>query len=209
MNLAQVMARSGLRPDDCTVVTHDPAALHLARAARVRGIALAPAMPVDADAVFATPAELLAWLRRHLQLSGRAWPIATVGGLVFRGDEALFVRTAKWSNKWGTPGGKIDYGEPFHDAFLREVREETGLLARDPRLVLVDEAIEDPDFFSPRHFLLLNLVARCDLGEVRLNHELLDGRFMSLTTALALDLNRPTRVLIEHLLAHPNEVPVP
>jgi ADP-ribose pyrophosphatase YjhB (NUDIX family) len=209
LRLEERLAQAGLRKDDCSVVTNDRTALLLARGARVRGIALSPTLAQEAELTFATKNELLDWVRRQLQIGARHWPVATVGGLVFRGDEAFFVRTAKWSNKWGTPGGKIEYGEPFRSAFLREIREETGLSAREPRLVFVDEGLEDPDFMHPRHFIFLNLCARYDFGEVRLNHELLEGRWLSLPRAAALELNRPTRALIEYLHAHPNEVPAP
>jgi 8-oxo-dGTP pyrophosphatase MutT (NUDIX family) len=33
---------------------------------------------------------------------------------------------------WVTPGGSLDAGESFEDALLREIREETGLVLREP-----------------------------------------------------------------------------
>ena len=39
-------------------------------------------------------------------------PLATVGALIFNGaGEVLMIRTHKWSNLWGIPGGKIKWGE--------------------------------------------------------------------------------------------------
>src|SRR5208283_5235208 len=39
-------------------------------------------------------------------------PLATVGGLIFNeAGEVLMIRTHKWSNLWGIPGGKIKWGE--------------------------------------------------------------------------------------------------
>ena len=44
-------------------------------------------------------------------------PIVTVGGLIFNGaGEVLMIRTHKWSNLWGIPGGKIKWGETSVDA---------------------------------------------------------------------------------------------
>ena len=55
-------------------------------------------------------------------------PIVTVGGLIFNGaGEVLMIRTHKWSNLWGIPGGKIKWGEPSVAALQREIEEETNL----------------------------------------------------------------------------------
>jgi ADP-ribose pyrophosphatase YjhB (NUDIX family) len=209
---ASILRREGLSPDDCTLLGTTPEAHSAARQARVRFARVRtaadwePAWPLDAD--FADLAEALEWFRRHAQLERCGWPIATVGGLVFRPDgKAFFVRTAKWSGKWGTPGGKIDYGESHVAAFVREIREETGLETDAPKLVLVQEAVEDPDFHKPRHFLLLNLVGRTGQTGTVLNHESLEGRWMDLDEALACDLNRPTLHLVRHLLDHPGDLP--
>lgn len=146
-------------------------------------------------------AEACRWLQAQSQLETCAWPIATVGGLVFRPDgRALFVRTAKWSGTWGVPGGKIDHGETHLHAFAREILEETGLQVDNVRLVLVQDSINEPQFYRNRHFLLLNYVAEVDgTSEVRLNHESLEFGWFHLEEASTLDLNRPTRQLLEQL----------
>ena len=47
-------------------------------------------------------------------------PLATVGALIFNGaGEVLMIRTHKWSNLWGIPGGKIKWGEPSEAALRR------------------------------------------------------------------------------------------
>jgi nucleoside triphosphatase len=203
--LPLLIAQAGLAPDDCLMLgdmVHD---LDAARAARVRACAVLHGYTAEAelrahhpDEVWADLRQAEEWLVRHLSLDGRAWPIATVGGLAFRGDgRAYFVRTAKWSGTWGTPGGKIDYGEGHLEAFVREVREETGLEVVEPRLVVVQDAIEEPEFVRPRHFLLLNLVGRVSGGQERLNHESLEGGWYTMDEASELALNRPTRVLVD------------
>jgi len=203
--IRSLLSERSLVPDDCTLAGFTAAAYDAARAARVRfarlsdGAAWPQDRPLEHD--FAGIPQLEAWFSQMLHLERGRWPIATVGGLVFREDgRALFVRTPKWSGRWGTPGGKIEYGEGHLDAFVREIAEETGLVATEPRVVLVQEALEDPDFVKKRHFLLVNLVARTATAEVRLNHESVESGWFSLRESLALDLNRPTRLLVEHLL---------
>lgn len=204
--VAKVVATSSASPDEILFLLSDPSHLVAARAARVRACAVEPdaarrILWTGIDELWPNVQAALRWLDRQIQLEARAWPIATVGGLVFRSDDAaFFVRTAKWDGTWGVPGGKIEYGERHEDAFAREIREETDLSVSDVRLVLVQDAIEEPEFHRPRHFLLLNYTARTLSDSVRLNHESLEGGWFQLREALELRLNRPTRALVEHVL---------
>ena len=55
-------------------------------------------------------------------------PVVTVGALIFDGaGRVLMVRTHKWSNLWGIPGGKTKFGETSEAALRREIKEETDL----------------------------------------------------------------------------------
>jgi ADP-ribose pyrophosphatase YjhB (NUDIX family) len=147
---------------------------------------------------------MAAHLREEAELERDRAPIATVGGLAFDGGgRCLLIRTAKWSGLWGTPGGKLRYREPMAAGFAREVREETGLEVVDVRFALAQDSIDHPQFFRPRHFVLLNFVGRVAGGEVRLNYEADECAWVSLREARQLELNEPTRVLVEHVAAHP------
>jgi phosphoglycolate phosphatase-like HAD superfamily hydrolase/ADP-ribose pyrophosphatase YjhB (NUDIX family) len=126
-------------------------------------------------------------------------PVSTVGGLAFNDDgQLLLVRTNKWSDLWGIPGGKIEWGEPSETALRREMQEETGLAVTDVEFVMVQDAINPPEFYKPAHFLLLNYTCRArGRQSVRLNSEAQEFRWLSFAEALALPLNGPTRVLLE------------
>ena len=203
---AGLLSREEVAPDEAFWLLSRPDQIPAARAARVRACAVEPEPArrpawVGCDEIWDDPPSALRWLDRQLQLEARAWPVATVGGLVFRADgRALFVRTAKWSGTWGVPGGKIDYGESCEDAFRREIREETGLEATEVRLAMVQDAIEEPEFHRPRHFVLLNYTARTVTESVKINHESLEWGWFTPAESLALGLNRPTRVLVQRLL---------
>jgi phosphoglycolate phosphatase-like HAD superfamily hydrolase/ADP-ribose pyrophosphatase YjhB (NUDIX family) len=134
-------------------------------------------------------------------------PIATVGALIFNdADEVLMIRTQKWSGRWGIPGGKIKWGEPSEAALRRELKEETNLDIADIRFVLVQDCIHSPEFYRDAHFLLLNYTCRCTgAPAVRLNDEAQEFRWVTPAAALAMDLNQPTRRLLEQVLARPGE----
>jgi 8-oxo-dGTP diphosphatase len=59
--------------------------------------------------------------------------VRAAGGLITRFDdgrlEVLVVHRARYDD-WSFPKGKLDDGETFEDAALREVTEETGLVCR-------------------------------------------------------------------------------
>ena len=128
---------------------------------------------------------------------GGARPIVTVGALIDDGGgRVLMIRTHKWGNRWGIPGGKIERGESATDALRREVREETGLEVTNVEFTLVQDCIDSPEFHRPEHFLLLNYTANATTTDVRLNDEAQEFRWMSPAAALELPLNQPTRFLL-------------
>jgi phosphoglycolate phosphatase-like HAD superfamily hydrolase/ADP-ribose pyrophosphatase YjhB (NUDIX family) len=130
-------------------------------------------------------------------------PTATVGALVFnRAGEALLVRTHKWSDLWGIPGGKIKWGEPALKALRREIKEETNLAITDIEYVLVQDCIHPKEFYRDAHFILLNYRCRA-VGklDVRLNEEAREFRWVQPEQALTLPINQPTRRLLAVVLA--------
>jgi ADP-ribose pyrophosphatase YjhB (NUDIX family) len=130
-------------------------------------------------------------------------PICTVGALIRNADhQVLMVRTQKWSDLWGIPGGKIKFGEPSIDALKREIKEETNLDIADIAFAIVQDCIHSKEFYRDAHFVLLNYTCRVQgRGDVKLNDEAQEFRWVTPAQALAMSLNRPTRVLLEHVAA--------
>ncbi len=156
----------------------------------------------EPDLLFRDLAGVLGHLRRHTTEPEGA-PVATVGALLFNeAGDVLMIRTHKWSDRWGIPGGKIKRGETAEAALRREVLEETGLEIEDVRWAQVQDCIDCPEFYKRVHFLLLNYTARAVGTRVVLNDEAETHRWMAPRAALAeLELNTPTRVLLESVLA--------
>jgi phosphoglycolate phosphatase len=133
----------------------------------------------------------------------RVFPIATVGALIGNSaGQVLMVRTQKWSDLWGIPGGKIKWGEPSLDALRREIMEETGLEIERIRFVMVQDCIGSREFYREAHFVLLNYTAMARDGQrVVLNDEAREFRWLAPGEAAQLPLNQPTRTLLETVLA--------
>jgi len=126
-------------------------------------------------------------------------PIVTVGGLIYNAaGEVLMVRTHKWSNLWGIPGGKIKWGEAAEAALRREIAEETNLAVTAIEFVMVQDCIHSKEFYRDAHFVLLNYTCCCP-GQpaVKLNDEAREFRWVTAAAALQMPLNQPTRRLLQ------------
>jgi phosphoglycolate phosphatase-like HAD superfamily hydrolase/ADP-ribose pyrophosphatase YjhB (NUDIX family) len=131
--------------------------------------------------------------------SNHRQPVSTVGALIYNHDgQVLLVQTRKWYDRWGIPGGKIEFGESSEDALRRELKEETNLEVEDIRFALVQDCIQSDEFYRNEHFLLLNYTCTAtDDAAVKLNDEAQAHQWVSPAAAMALDLNGPTRHLLE------------
>ncbi|MDR0533410.1 MAG: NUDIX domain-containing protein [Verrucomicrobiales bacterium] len=158
---------------------------------------------VEPDLLFKDLLGLKNYLEHHREPE-TSTPVATVGALIVNPEgKLLMIRTYKWSNLWGIPGGKIKGGETSLDAIRREVLEETGLAIGDIKFVMVQDCIHSKEFYKPAHFLLLNYLAKTDGNhEVILNDEADEYRWLSPEEALELPLNTPSRILLDSCRAN-------
>lgn len=110
--------------------------------------------------------------------------------------EVLIVRTTKWRGSWGVPGGKLDWGESLQEALLREFREEVALDLQQVRFAMIQEAILDPQFHVPAHFILVNYYAFSTGTEVVPNEEIVEWAWLPPEKALSYPLNNFTEHLV-------------
>ena len=85
-------------------------------------------------------------------------PIVAVLAVVVRGDKALIVQRAQQPNqgRWGFPGGVLELGETVAEGAMRELAEETGILAEPAGVLNVHDAVSrDAEGRVQFHYVLI------------------------------------------------------
>ncbi len=115
---------------------------------------------------------------------GRSYPsrpYLAVSAAIIRDGRVLIVRRAR-PPAYGVftlPGGGVEAGETLREAVIREIEEETALTIEPLGLAGYREAIaRDADGKVERHFVILPFAARWVAGEVALNDELAEARWL-------------------------------
>ena len=115
---------------------------------------------------------------------GRSYPerpFLAVSAAIMRAGQVLLVRRARppAAGLFSLPGGVVELGETLEEAVVREVREETGLTIEPVGIAGFRETIvRDGDARIERHFVILPFAARWRAGEVKLNEELSEARWL-------------------------------
>ena len=108
-------------------------------------------------------------------------PFLAVSAAILRAGQILVVRRARppAEGLFSLPGGVVESGETLAQALIREVREETSLAIEPVALAGFRETItRDRDGRVERHFVILPFAARWRAGEVALNEELSEARWL-------------------------------
>jgi mutator protein MutT len=85
-------------------------------------------------------------------------PLVGVAAVVVREGSVLLVRRGKepLRGRWSLPGGAVERGETLHEALVRELREETGLIVRPLELLTVVDRIERADGRVSYHYVIVD-----------------------------------------------------
>lgn len=125
--------------------------------------------------------------------NGARAPRLGVGVVVWRGDEVLLIRRARppFAGDWSIPGGGVEFGEPLHEAAMRELREETSVEAEICGLIDVVEFIGDDEgptasaATTTRHAVMADYAATWRSGEPAAGDDAAEARWFRLSDALA------------------------
>ena len=95
-------------------------------------------------------------------------PIIGVLTVVMRGDRALVVRRANppMAGRWGFPGGVLELGETVAQGAMRELFEETGVIAEAAGpLTVIDTIDRDEEGRVRYHYTLVAVIGQWRSGE--------------------------------------------
>jgi len=109
-------------------------------------------------------------------------PVAAVIAVVLRDDAMILVRRANPPDAglWGFPGGKIEFGEAIEQAAVRELREETGVIAHATETFTALDAVETAaDRTITRHFVLIGVLCRWLSGEPVAGDDAMEARWFT------------------------------
>jgi 8-oxo-dGTP diphosphatase len=106
---------------------------------------------------------------KYKRKPGKQIPTTRVSVVVIDDNKILLVRHRKGNRQyWVLPGGRLEYGETFHECAVRELREETGFDVEIQDFLFLSEAIA-PD--RSRHIVNIYLRAKVVGGTMRLGNE--------------------------------------
>jgi ADP-ribose pyrophosphatase YjhB (NUDIX family) len=108
-------------------------------------------------------------------------PYLAVSAAIFRAERVLIVRRGvpPMQGIYTLPGGGVELGETLEQAVMREVREETGLAIEPLSLAGFRQVItRDAEGKIERHFVILPFAARYLAGEISLNAELAEAKWL-------------------------------
>jgi len=132
----------------------------------------------------------------------QVFPEPTVGALIVNNEgKILLAKSHKWFDKYTLPGGHIEVGEGMIDAVRREVKEEVGLDVEVVEMLLLQEAIFEPEFYKKKHFIFIDFYCKSKEQQVKLDQdEIQDYIWVFPGAAYNLKLDSFTRKTLDRYL---------
>jgi ADP-ribose pyrophosphatase YjhB (NUDIX family) len=134
---------------------------------------------------------------------GYATPKVDVRGAIFDRDKVLLVRERS-DGKWTLPGGWVDVGDAPSFAVEREIREESGYLAKAVKLAALFDRNNPAHGHPPSILHIYKLFFLCEItgGTPTLSNETDGVEFFPVSSLPPLSTGRATQSQIDRLYQH-------
>ena len=134
---------------------------------------------------------------------GYATPKVDVRGAAFDQDKVLLVRERS-DGKWTLPGGWVDVGDSPASAVEREIREESGYLAKAVKLAALFDKNNPAHGHPPSILHIFKLFFLCEItgGKATLSNETDGVEFFQVNSLPPLSIGRTTQSQIARLYEH-------
>lgn len=133
-------------------------------------------------------------------------PRVGVGAVLIRDGCVLLVKRASPPSQgmWAIPGGRVELGETLQHAAERELREETGIIARAGDPIYTFDVIQRDAAGQIRfHYVIVDLWMEYVAGEVRAGDDATEARWITYSELDTLPIHPATRALLEQVMASP------
>lgn len=116
-------------------------------------------------------------------------------------DKKLLMIKRGDNRKWSFPGGKVDKGETYLDAVIRETKEESGIEVSQAEYICDFSSIAkvkgNVSIVKSKAFIAAEYAG---IPRVINSREVLDVKFIDISNLVDLDIFMPTSAVISHLI---------
>lgn len=123
-------------------------------------------------------------------------PIVGVGALIICDGRILLEKRKNdpGKGKWSIPGGIVETGETLEQTVIREVREETGLVVENPKLVdVVNQVTLDENGRVKYHFVIIDYFVKLRRGKAKPDSDAAELEWVALEEVEDKDLTKTFR----------------
>jgi 8-oxo-dGTP diphosphatase len=123
-------------------------------------------------------------------------PLVGVGAVIVDDGRILLEKRKNepGKGKWSIPGGLVELGETLEQTVIREVKEETGLDAEDPKQVdVVDSITRNEEGQIKYHFVIIDYILKVRGGVLKASSDADDLRWVPFDEGEEYDLTRSFR----------------
>lgn len=131
-------------------------------------------------------------------------PQVGVGAVLVRDGGVLLIKRASPPSQgmWAIPGGRLELGETLQQAAERELREETGIVARAGKPIYTFDVIQRDERGRVRfHYVIVDLWMEYIAGEICAGDDAEEVSWITPQELSILPIHPATRALLKRIMA--------